>query len=57
MREATVVATKQSRKIIRNGLLRSLIPPRNDEVMLVLVSYNMFDKNIKKKSTKQIIVN
>ncbi|WP_425363425.1 hypothetical protein [Candidatus Tisiphia endosymbiont of Hybos culiciformis] len=35
MRGATLVATKQSIKVIKNGLLRRLTPPRNDGVMLI----------------------
>ncbi|MFP3018476.1 MAG: LTA synthase family protein, partial [Candidatus Tisiphia sp.] len=40
LREATLVATKQSNKMTRNGLLRRLMPPRND------VSYNSKKYNI-----------
>ncbi|WP_425363616.1 phosphomannomutase/phosphoglucomutase [Candidatus Tisiphia endosymbiont of Hybos culiciformis] len=48
--EPTLVATKQSRKVIRNGLLRRLTPPRNDASLLWLnanrVSYNVQELNI-----------
>jgi ATP-dependent helicase/nuclease subunit B len=47
LRGATLVATKQSRKVIRSGLLRRLMPPRNDVSLLWLnanrVSYNLSD--------------
>ncbi len=50
LRGATLVATKQSRKMIRNGLLRRLTPPRNDASLLCLnanrVSYNVQELNI-----------
>ncbi|WP_341756121.1 MULTISPECIES: conjugal transfer protein TraF [unclassified Candidatus Tisiphia] len=36
LREATLVATKQSIKVISNGLLRRLTPPRNDASLLWL---------------------
>jgi 23S rRNA pseudouridine955/2504/2580 synthase len=36
LREATLAATKQSRKVIRNGLLRRLTSPRNDASLLWL---------------------
>ncbi|OZG31549.1 hypothetical protein RiCNE_10570 [Rickettsia endosymbiont of Culicoides newsteadi] len=42
LREATLVATKQSKKTI-NGLLRRLTPPRNDSTMgayLALIQVN-----------------
>ncbi|WP_425362927.1 DUF2608 domain-containing protein [Candidatus Tisiphia endosymbiont of Hybos culiciformis] len=36
LRGATLVATKQSIKVIRNGLLRRFMPPRNDASLLWL---------------------
>ncbi|WP_250312257.1 phosphomannomutase/phosphoglucomutase [Rickettsia endosymbiont of Oedothorax gibbosus] len=48
LREATLVATKQSKKTIKNGLLRRLTLPYNDASLLWLnanrISYNMPDK-------------
>ncbi|WP_375319283.1 hypothetical protein [Candidatus Tisiphia endosymbiont of Oplodontha viridula] len=45
MREATLVVTKQSKKVIRNGLLRRLTPSRNDGNLLWInanwVSYSI----------------
>ncbi|WP_375333255.1 hypothetical protein, partial [Candidatus Tisiphia endosymbiont of Xenochironomus xenolabis] len=35
LRGATLAATKQSKKVGRNGLLRRLTPSRNDGVMLI----------------------
>ncbi|BFD45811.1 MAG: hypothetical protein DMENIID0002_04570 [Rickettsia endosymbiont of Sergentomyia squamirostris] len=41
LREATLVATKQSRQTTRNGLLRRLTPPRNDDVSYNSKKYNI----------------
>lgn len=40
LREAILVATKQSKKTIKNGLLRRLTSPRNDTKVWL---YTMFD--------------
>ncbi|WP_425363491.1 hypothetical protein [Candidatus Tisiphia endosymbiont of Hybos culiciformis] len=54
MRGATLVATKQSKKVIRNGLLRRLMPPCNDGVMLagLAIIQLLFTMYIHMKSAK-----
>ncbi|MDR0296772.1 MAG: phosphomannomutase/phosphoglucomutase [Rickettsia sp.] len=58
LREATLVATKQSKKTIKNGLLRRLTPPRNDASLLWLnanrISYSMADKSIAPANVQEL---